>query len=58
VCSSDLPQDSAIAEHLGDVYLKLGKIKEAQEMYKRALKIDPKNTLLQKKLEDTKKKTK
>ena len=31
---------------------KLGKIKEAQEMYNRALKLDPQNGLLQKKLEE------
>jgi hypothetical protein len=30
----------------------LDKIKEAQEMYNRAFKLDPQNTLLQKKLED------
>jgi Tfp pilus assembly protein PilF len=47
-----LPSDVNITEHLGDVYTKLGKIKEAQEMYNRALKLDPQNGLLQKKLED------
>ena len=47
-----LPTDAAIIEHLGDVYSKIGEAKEARQMYERALKIDPKNISLQKKLED------
>jgi Tfp pilus assembly protein PilF len=47
-----LPDDINIIEHMGDVYVKLNKIKEAQEMYSRALKIDPKNSSIQKKLDD------
>jgi Tfp pilus assembly protein PilF len=47
-----LPDDINIIEHMGDVYVKLNKTKEAQEMYTRALKIDPKNSSVQKKLED------
>jgi cytochrome c-type biogenesis protein CcmH/NrfG len=47
-----LPDDVNIIEHMGDVYVKLNKIKDAQEMYNRALKIDPKNNSIQKKLED------
>ena len=47
-----LPDDVNIIEHMGDVYVKLNKTKEAQEMYNRALKIDPKNSSIQKKLED------
>ena len=54
-----LPADAAIVEHLGDVYRKIGRLKEARQTYERALKIDPKNITLQKKLEDlTDKKTK
>jgi Tfp pilus assembly protein PilF len=53
-----LPNDAAIIEHLGDVYIKQGKIKDAEAMYTRALKADPNNKSVQKKLEDlTKKKT-
>lgn len=47
-----LPDDVNIIEHMGDVYVKLNKTKEAEEMYNRALKIDPQNSLVQKKLED------
>jgi tetratricopeptide (TPR) repeat protein len=47
-----LPEDVNIIEHMGDVYVKLNKTKEAQEMYNRALKIDPKNSPIQKKIED------
>jgi tetratricopeptide (TPR) repeat protein len=47
-----LPDDINIIEHMGDVYVKLNKTKEAQEMYNRVLKIDPKNSSVQKKLED------
>jgi predicted Zn-dependent protease len=47
-----LPDDVNIIEHMGDVYVKLNKTKEAEEMYNRVLKIDPKNSLVQKKLED------
>jgi predicted negative regulator of RcsB-dependent stress response len=36
---------------MGDVYVKLNKTKEAQEMYNRVLKIDPKNSSVQKKLD-------
>ena len=47
-----LPDEVDIIEHMGDVYVKLKKIKEAREMYERALKRDPKNSSVQKKLED------
>ena len=47
-----LPDDANVIEHLGDVYAKMGKAKEAQEMYNKALKLDPQNGVLQKKLED------
>jgi predicted negative regulator of RcsB-dependent stress response len=47
-----LPDDVNVIEHMGDIYVKLNKTKEAQEMYNRALKIDPKNSPIQKKLED------
>ncbi len=51
-----LPDDPNVIEHLGDVYAKMGKLKEAREMYNRAFKIDPKNSSLQKKIEDATKK--
>jgi predicted Zn-dependent protease len=51
-----LPDDANVIEHLGDVYAKMGKAKEAQEMYKRAFKIDPKSSSLPKKIEDATKK--
>jgi tetratricopeptide (TPR) repeat protein len=47
-----LPDDVNIIEHMGDVYVKLNKTKDAEEMYNRVLKIDPKNSLVQKKLEE------
>ena len=51
-----MPNDTAVIEHLGDVYLQLNRLKEAQEMYEKVLKIDPENKLLQKKLKDLLKK--
>ena len=47
-----LPDEVEIIDHLGDLYVKQNKIKEAGEMYERALKIDSKNVSIQKKLED------
>jgi predicted negative regulator of RcsB-dependent stress response len=47
-----MPADAAIIEHLGDIYLKLGRLKEARQMYEKALNIDQKNKSLQNKLKD------
>jgi pentatricopeptide repeat protein len=35
-----MPDDSTIAEHLADSYLKLDRIEKAVEFYERALKLD------------------
>jgi tetratricopeptide (TPR) repeat protein len=47
-----LPDEAEIIEHMGDIYVKLNKTKEAREMYERVLKIDSKNSSVQKKIED------
>jgi tetratricopeptide (TPR) repeat protein len=49
--SNALPNDATIAEHLGDAYTKAGKISEAIEIYQRALKLNPGNNELQKKID-------
>jgi Flp pilus assembly protein TadD len=47
-------QNSAVViEHLGDVYLKLGDLKEAKSQWKRALEIDTDNERLKRKIENT-----
>jgi tetratricopeptide (TPR) repeat protein len=47
-------QDSAVViEHLGDVFLKLGDLKEAKSQWKRALEIDKDNERLKQKIENT-----
>jgi Tfp pilus assembly protein PilF len=46
-----LPDDPNIIEHLGDVYLKIGQNKNAAEYYRKAVKIDPNNSALKKKLD-------
>jgi tetratricopeptide (TPR) repeat protein len=44
------PDGATILEHIGDVYAKLGSDGKAKKYYERALKLDPKNETLQKKL--------
>jgi len=44
-------ENSVILEHLGDAYLKLGNIEKAQEIYKKAVKLDSTNHGLKEKLE-------
>jgi tetratricopeptide (TPR) repeat protein len=52
--SVDNRRDSAVViEHLGDVYLKLGDLKEAKSQWKRALEIDKDNERLKRKIENT-----
>jgi len=51
-----LPDDAAIAEHLGDAYAKAGRIREALEVYKQALKLDPASQILQRKIDELLKK--
>jgi pentatricopeptide repeat protein len=53
------PDDSTITEHLADSYLKLSRIEKAEELYERALKLDPKpdqKERLQKKIKELKEK--
>ncbi|MGZ3579862.1 MAG: tetratricopeptide repeat protein, partial [Syntrophales bacterium] len=50
--SDGLPNDPTIAEHLGDAYAKAGRASEAAEIYRQALKLNPANGDLQKKLND------
>ena len=50
--SDGLPNDPTIAEHLGDAYTKAGQASEAVEVYKQALKLNPANGDLQKKLNE------
>jgi Flp pilus assembly protein TadD len=50
--SDGLPNDPTIAEHLGDAYAKAGRTSEAVEIYRQALKLNPANGDLQKKLND------
>ena len=44
-----------VLEHLGDIYLKLGDIKNAHYFWKRALELDKNNKNLSKKIEENKK---
>jgi tetratricopeptide (TPR) repeat protein len=47
-------QDSAVViEHLGDVFLKLGDLKEAKSQWERALEFDKDNERLKRKIENT-----
>jgi len=46
-----LPVDATIAEHLGDAYAKAGMLREAIDIYKKALKLNPGNNDLQKKID-------
>jgi Flp pilus assembly protein TadD len=50
--SAGLPTDATIAEHLGDAYTKAGRVSEAVEIYRQALKLNPANGDLQKKLNE------
>jgi tetratricopeptide (TPR) repeat protein len=53
--AASLNGDPVILEHLGDTYMKLGKKGKAGKIYKKALKINPKNKELEKKLEESSK---
>jgi tetratricopeptide (TPR) repeat protein len=46
--------DPVIFEHIGDAYLKLNRIPEALESWRKALALDPKNKNLPNKIERTK----
>jgi Flp pilus assembly protein TadD len=50
--SDGLPNDATIAEHLGDAYAKAGRTSEAIEIYRQALKLNPANGDLKKKLDE------
>ena len=45
-----VPDDPTIAEHLGDVLLRLNKTKQALELYRRALEIKPEKKAIQEKI--------
>jgi tetratricopeptide (TPR) repeat protein len=47
-------EDSIVFEHIGDTYLKLGRVPEALEAWKKALALDPKNKNVADKIESTK----
>jgi tetratricopeptide (TPR) repeat protein len=47
-------EDSIVFEHIGDTYLKLGRVPEALESWKKALVLDPKNKNVADKIESTK----
>jgi tetratricopeptide (TPR) repeat protein len=47
-------EDPVVFEHIGDTYLKLNRISEALEAWKKALALDPKNKNLGEKIEGTK----
>jgi tetratricopeptide (TPR) repeat protein len=48
-----MPQDATVAEHLGDVYLKQRRPREALELYRRALNLEnPDLPRLRKKIQD------
>jgi len=51
VAADALPVDATIAEHLGDAYAKAGMIREAIEIYTKALKLSPGRIDLQKKVD-------
>jgi len=50
--ASQMIEDPIIFDHLGDTYKKLGKLTEARDAWKKALKIDPKNKNLKRKLKE------
>jgi tetratricopeptide (TPR) repeat protein len=47
-------EDSIVFEHIGDTFLKLGRVPEALEAWKKALALDPKNKNVADKIESTK----
>ncbi len=49
-----LPEDAAILEHLGDVYVRTGQSGEASTAYDKAIRFNPGNNLLKKKIDDLK----
>jgi cytochrome c-type biogenesis protein CcmH/NrfG len=51
-----MPDDAAITEHLGDVYVQTGRFREALDIYKSSLQLNPDKETLQKKISDLLKK--
>lgn len=49
--ASEIVEDAVILEHLGDVYLKLNDLNNAKDAYERALKLEPKNEIINQKLQ-------
>ena len=54
--ASVLVEDAEVFEHLGDVYLKIGKLDEARKNWKKSLKIEPKREQVKNKIKELKKK--
>jgi Tfp pilus assembly protein PilF len=50
--SEALPEDAAILEHLGDVYVRSGRPREAADAYEKAIRFNPGNDPLKKKRDD------
>jgi Flp pilus assembly protein TadD len=46
------PDDPAILEHLGDVYLEAGRERQALETYRKALQLKPENEAEQQRIEE------
>ena len=46
------PDDPAILEHLGDVYLEAGRERQALETYRKALRLKPENEAEQQRIEE------
>jgi tetratricopeptide (TPR) repeat protein len=53
--AAGLPQDTTIAEHLGDAYAESGKIDEARAIYLQVMKLDPGHKTVPRKIEKLKK---
>ncbi len=53
--AAQIVEDAVIFEHLGDGYVKLDEIEHAREAYQNALKYDPNNRTLKKKLKEIEK---
>ncbi len=52
--ASEIIEDAVILQHLGDVYLELGRRNAARDAYEKALKIEPHNRTLRDKIDSVK----
>ena len=48
--SHNMPKDPTVAEHLGDVYMKMNEPEKAAKLWLQSYRIDPTNQILAKKL--------